>query len=216
MTRFILLVFIFLVKTTFSQECETGKDSANADFNRKIYRLYGFDAAMSGPSQTYSRLLATYGITFNSKSYATEFLLCYNEQMTAHIKQLHGADFFSQIGQKADDLDQSGLGDRPAQWPDAIPSLRKFISCHIDYDKIDFATFGIGIVVVSFRVTTTGTLEDFREERAFIHPAYAQEMIRILQLSGKWIPATSNGKLVEERVHIPVEFNIVNRIIDCE
>ena len=209
-----ILFFLLSATSAFSQVCETGKDSANADFNRGIYRIYTFDAAMLNPSQTYSRLVADYGITFDSKNYTPD-RYCYNEQMTARIKQQHGEDFFTKLTQKADELDRSGLGDRSAQWPDSIPSLRKFISCHIDYEKINYAIYGTGIVVISFKVSPTGTLKDFMVQRAF-NPAYEQEIIRILQLSGKWIPATNNGQLIEETVYVPVEFNIVNRIVDCE
>lgn len=97
-----------------------------------------------------------------------------------------------------------------AKFPGGDPECMKWLSEHIKYPA-DCQKAGIGgRVLVSFVITEKGSVQDVKATRS-PHPSLAKEAERVVKSMPKWNPATENGKPVNSRMMLPVNFNLVKK-----
>ena len=87
--------------------------------------------------------------------------------------------------------------DSIASFPGGRKAWIKFVSENLDANVgvENGAKKGTYNVKIKFTVTKDGTLKDFVPVTKYKH-GFEEEVIRVLKLSGKWIPATKDGKPV--------------------
>ena len=87
--------------------------------------------------------------------------------------------------------------DSIASFPGGRKAWIKFVSENLDANVgvENGARKGTYDVKIRFTVTKEGTLKDFVPVTKYKH-GFEEEVIRVLKLSGKWIPATKDGKPV--------------------
>lgn len=91
-----------------------------------------------------------------------------------------------------------------AQFPGGLPAWRKYLETNLNVQLADSClTIPKGkksvrqTVIVSFRVDKNGKITDVKADNAkTVHPALAQEAIRVIRNGPDWIPAELNGKKV--------------------
>src|SRR5688572_12445206 len=98
--------------------------------------------------------------------------------------------------------------DTVASFPGGKPAWNKFVEKNLDPNVgvENGANKGTYKVKIKFTVTKDGTLQDFEPMTKFKH-GFEEEVIRMIKLSPKWIPAKKNGvnvnsKVVQEQVFI--------------
>ncbi|PTQ95706.1 TonB-like protein [Mucilaginibacter yixingensis] len=93
--------------------------------------------------------------------------------------------------------------EQSAEFPGGIDKFYTFINKHIRYPDIKQGEAVTGKAVVSFIIEKDGTLSGFKAVRK---PASQidNELIRVLKLSPRWIPAKVKGRPVRMRYTIPV------------
>lgn len=84
-----------------------------------------------------------------------------------------------------------------------IQTFSEYVYAHIDKSKIKQA----GKVVFTFDIVETGEIKNIRIVE-FKDMDFAMEVIRVLKLSPKWIPASRNGKPISLTIKFPVEFKM--------
>jgi hypothetical protein len=86
----------------------------------------------------------------------------------------------------------------PPRFPGGIPAWQRYLYRNLNIRLIENSTAPEGkyTVFVMFKVDTLGNLSHIR---ALNDPGYgtAQEAVRVISVSGKWIPASVKGKLIE-------------------
>jgi hypothetical protein len=84
--------------------------------------------------------------------------------------------------------------DTAAHFPGGRPAWVKFITKNLNplVGVDNGASEGKYDVIISFTVTRDGTLKDFKPQTKYKH-GFEEEVIRVLKLSPKWIPAKKNG-----------------------
>lgn len=91
--------------------------------------------------------------------------------------------------------------DSVARFPGGKPAWNKFVdntlNAGIGVEK--GAKKGTYKVRIRFTVTKDGTLKDFEPKTKYKH-GFEEEVIRMLKLSPKWIPAKKNGVNVNSKV----------------
>ena len=91
--------------------------------------------------------------------------------------------------------------DTVATFPGGKPAWNKFVAKNLDplvgvENGADKGTYKIWI---RFTVTKDGTLKDFEPMTKYKH-GFEEEVIRVLKLSPKWVPAQKNGVTVNSKV----------------
>ncbi|MES2812616.1 MAG: energy transducer TonB [Bacteroidota bacterium] len=81
--------------------------------------------------------------------------------------------------------------------------FRDYVYGHIDKTKVKQA----GKVVFTFDIAETGEIKNIRIIE-FKDMDFATEVIRVLKLAPKWIPASRNGKTITLNIKFPVEFKL--------
>lgn len=103
------------------------------------------------------------------------------------------------------------LTDRSAQKTCADQKLLSFIFNNINIPD-SLREIGLETVVISFVVEADGSLSNFRVLRDGNSPAFAQECIRVIQLTteknGPWIPARQRGQDIPLRMNLPFRLNL--------
>jgi hypothetical protein len=94
----------------------------------------------------------------------------------------------------ADDTTVYTTVDSVAIFPGGRPGWVKFVTKYLNpgvgvENSAKDGTYNVGI---KFTVMKDGTIKDFRPETKYGH-GFEQEVIRVLKLSPKWIPAIKNG-----------------------
>lgn len=84
-----------------------------------------------------------------------------------------------------------------------IELFRDYVYSRIDKSKIKQA----GKVVFTFDIAETGEIKNIRIIE-FKDMDFAMEVIRVLKLAPKWIPASRAGKPISLNVKFPVEFKL--------
>ena len=98
--------------------------------------------------------------------------------------------------------------DSVATFPGGKAAWYKFVENNLDpiVGVENGAKKGTYKVKIRFTVTKDGTLKDFEPVTKYKH-GFEEEVIRVLKLSPKWIPAKKNGanvnsKIVQEQIFI--------------
>jgi protein TonB len=91
--------------------------------------------------------------------------------------------------------------DTVASFPGGRPAWVKFLEKNLNpaVGVENSAKVGIYNVKIKFTVTKDGTLKDFVAVTKYKH-GFEEEVIRVLKLSPKWIPAKKNGVNVNSTV----------------
>lgn len=84
-----------------------------------------------------------------------------------------------------------------------IEVFRDYVYSRIDKSKIKQA----GKVVFTFDIAETGEMKNIRIVE-FKDMDFAIEVIRVLKLAPKWIPASRGGKPIVLNIKFPVSFNL--------
>jgi protein TonB len=99
--------------------------------------------------------------------------------------------------------------DMPKFYWDNSDDFKYFIAKHLRYPKIA-KTNGIqGIVKVRFIIDEKGNLINAEIIRS-VDPSLDEEVLRVLNLSPRWIPGKQRGKPVKVSFEIPVNFRLGN------
>jgi|SRR5688572_1885957 len=120
---------------------------------------------------------------------------------------------FSQSTDTISNVDDNAIYeivDTVASFPGGKPAWNKFVEKTLDpgVGVENGANKGTYKVKIKFTVTKDGTLKDFEPVTKFKH-GFEEEVIRMLKLSPKWIPAKKNGLPVNSKVVQEQVFTII-------
>ena len=103
-------------------------------------------------------------------------------------------------------VDMDMLDDIPA-FPGGDTELYNFLQTNLVYPK-EAINKGIeGIVMVNFVVNKNGAITDVYAQKS-PHKLLSAEAIRVVKLMPKWLPGKQNGKPVNVRFILPIEFKL--------
>jgi TonB family protein len=95
----------------------------------------------------------------------------------------------------------------PPEYPDGENALYKYLAENIHYPEQAKADSIEGKVFVRFIVRDNGDIVNVEVERG-IGGGCDEEAMRVIKSMPKWIPATSEGKLVNVQYVIPINFKL--------
>ncbi len=93
------------------------------------------------------------------------------------------------------------------EFPGGAEKLMQFLGNNIVYPKKVRRKNISGKVVASFVVNEKGFIVDTKIIES-PHPLLSEEVLRIIRAMPKWIPGSSEGKLVMVQYNLPVQFSI--------
>lgn len=97
----------------------------------------------------------------------------------------------------------------PEQMPEfegGMEGLISFLRENVKYPQEAIDADVQGYVLVQFKVTKTGEVEDIAVKRS-VHPSLDAEAIRVIKAtSGKWTPGKVDGQNVSVQYSLPVSF----------
>ncbi len=192
---------------TFAQadDCQSGTDTAKADFSNGILRTYLFGLTHSF---TFGKILKDdYGIdVIYWGCIVDEKWDCYSKYMDERIKEKYGKDIFEKVAKKSWQLDSLGMGDRQSTFPGGERELMKFVYCTLDLEKAKYSDDKKGRVNLQFSIDTDGKVTDIKVVKG-LNADYNSEAIRIMSLMPKWTSETQNGKAVKKTWYLPIVFD---------
>ena len=97
----------------------------------------------------------------------------------------------------------SGPPDKVPEFPGGISAFMKYIMSNYQMPDVDGL---IGRVVVTFVIETDGSVTDVKVIKDLGHGT-AEEAIRVLLNSPKWIPGEQNGQKVRVNYSLPIAIN---------
>lgn len=85
--------------------------------------------------------------------------------------------------------------DKPAEFPGGVDGWRRYLEGNLKYPKKAMRRNTVGVVKIQFIVDKQGVVS---EVTALNDPGdgLADEAVRVIEESGKWIPAEQNGRKV--------------------
>jgi TonB family protein len=95
--------------------------------------------------------------------------------------------------------------DSDAEFPGGQLAMEKFIIDHIVYPKSEIIKSEEGKVTLSIVIEKDGAINDIKVLKG-TSEAFEKEAIRVVESMPKWKPGTTNGKVVETNVIIPINF----------
>jgi TonB family protein len=95
-----------------------------------------------------------------------------------------------------------------AEFPDGMAACLKWMMENLDYPTAASEAGIQGRVYVSFVVQKDGSLTDIKIARG-VHPTLDEEAIRVVKKMPKWKPGRQNGKNVNVRATVPVNFKLL-------
>lgn len=97
--------------------------------------------------------------------------------------------------------------EEPASYPGGMNAFLTYISTHVNYPEEAKKANISGKAYVQFTVAADGTLSDISVLRS---PGYglAEEALRLIKASGKWIPAKSHDTNITSKYVQPIAFSI--------
>lgn len=93
----------------------------------------------------------------------------------------------------------------PPKFPGGLPKFYKFLSDNLKYPEAARAKKIKGNVFTSFVIEKDGSLSNIKVLRGLGYGTN-EEAERVLKMSPKWYPGTSDGKLVRTQYNIPIKF----------
>ena len=90
-----------------------------------------------------------------------------------------------------------------AEFQGSIGAFSKFLQKNLKYPEAALKTNATGKIYVEFIVEKDGSIThiDVLKNVGF---GWNEEMIRVLKLSPKWIPAKDKGKIVRSKYYLPI------------
>ena len=130
-----------------------------------------------------------------------------NVQMADFSQPAHA--FSASAANSSAELEESvfSVVQQQPQFPGGTAAMNKFISEHIRYPQAAKEKGIEGRVIVQFTVDKTGQVRDAQVVRS-IEPSLDAEAIRVVESMPLWKPGTQDGKPVDVRYTIPVNFNL--------
>ncbi len=95
------------------------------------------------------------------------------------------------------------------EFPGGMKALMTYLSEHIDYPELAHKQGIQGRVIVSFVVTKDGSIRNVRIVRS-VHPLLDTEAVRVIKGMPKWKPGKVNGKPVNQRFTLPLQFRLMS------
>jgi protein TonB len=98
-----------------------------------------------------------------------------------------------------------------ASYPGGLPAWARFLHKNLNYPQ-DAMERGIqGPVMVQFIVDKEGNVSDVQVVSGPTDGGLAEEAIRVIKKSGKWVPAIQNGRNVKSYKRQPVIFQLTDQ-----
>lgn len=91
------------------------------------------------------------------------------------------------------------------EFPGGESGMMQFILDNLEVPKVELPDPSKSIVYASFIVSETGVLKEIKIIRGISEP-FDQEVLRVISLMPRWIPAEEAGKPVAVGFTIPVRF----------
>ena len=101
----------------------------------------------------------------------------------------------------------SKIKDREASYPGGLDSMRNFVRRNLKYPQKELYDEKDGVVIVKCVVWADGHLSDFEIAQGISKDVDA-EVIRVVKLMPKWIPAIQNGKKTTVVMKLPVHIDV--------
>ena len=95
-----------------------------------------------------------------------------------------------------------------AHYPGGDSAWNDFAARNLDYPYDARVNLIQGIVVVQFTVDTDGNLSDIHAISGAEKGGLREEAVRVVKLSGKWVPAVQNGHKVRAYRKVPLMFKL--------
>ncbi|MVM30760.1 TonB family protein [Spirosoma sp. HMF4905] len=96
------------------------------------------------------------------------------------------------------------------EFPGGMKELGAYLANHLQYPATAQKAKAEGRVFVNFIVTKTGEVTDVKLLKGIGYGA-DEEAIRVVQNMPNWQPATQNGKLVNVRYNLPINFTLEDK-----
>src|ERR1700742_1221957 len=109
--------------------------------------------------------------------------------------QLHAQD--SAADNKAADTLTYDKLERESYFPGGDQAWRNYLMAHMRYPANAIANNIEGIVIIQFVVDKEGNVSDITAKSGPVTGGLREEAIRLIQRSGKWIPAWQHGRYVK-------------------
>ncbi|GAB2815524.1 energy transducer TonB [Ferruginibacter profundus] len=105
--------------------------------------------------------------------------------------------------------------EQEAEFPGGLDGWKKYLMKNLkaDVPEKNGAPAGYYTTVVKFIVGKDGTLTDIKAETK-IGYGIEEEVIRVIEKSGKWIPAQQNGRVVNAYRRQPITFAVIDETFD--
>lgn len=97
------------------------------------------------------------------------------------------------------------------EYPGGEDKLMKFVSDSIRYPVLARENGIEGQVIANFVVNAEGEVEDVTIVRS-PHKLFSAEVLRVIPLTGKWIPGEVDGYAIRMRYKLPVNFKLEGRV----
>jgi len=95
----------------------------------------------------------------------------------------------------------------PAQYPGGYDELYKFLQNNFKFPERTGVWGYSGMVIVSFTIEEDGSASNFKLEKELVD-WLDEEVLRVVKMIPKWIPAQKNGKNIRSKFMVPVKFDI--------
>lgn len=98
-----------------------------------------------------------------------------------------------------------------ASYPGGLPAWARFLHKNLNYPSDAMERGSQGSVMVQFIVDRDGNVSDVQVVSGPTDGGLAEEAIRVIKKSGKWVPAIQNGRNVKSYKRQPVIFQLTDQ-----
>jgi periplasmic protein TonB len=95
-----------------------------------------------------------------------------------------------------------------AAYPGGLPAWQKFLIKNLHYPDDAINNKIQGTVIVQFIVDTEGNISSVAAVSGPLKGGLREEAVRIIKISGKWVPAVQNGHQVKSYKKQPLVFKL--------
>lgn len=100
-------------------------------------------------------------------------------------------------------------GEIMPEFPGGEPAMKDYIANNVKYPARAIEDNIVGRVLVEFVVTSTGSIRDVKVVNK-VDPLLAKAAIKVIKGMPKWKPGIQDGKPVNVRFVVPINFNLEN------
>ena len=91
----------------------------------------------------------------------------------------------------------------PPHYPGGKDAFHIFLSKNLKWPNNNFDVQGT--VIIGFCVEINGRLTDFKVIES-LGDGFDKEALRVIKLSGRWIPAMRNNNFIKSKFTVPIQF----------